>query len=605
MTDLEDRKKTTGAKENGAAAGREKEVNLTLRKLVFFPPWLLLIGFVAVCLVNVDAVLAAVEAAASWVMDQFAWAFNLTILGCLATVIVVYFSPLGKVRIGGRKARPTMKFIDLVWITLCTTIASGILLWACAEPLYHYYTPAENMGLEGGTAGSAIFAMETMYLEWTWSPYAMFALAALLFAFVFYNMREPFSIGSSLVPLFGPKVKKFNTLIDLVCVFSMVLGLAACLGIGVETLSGGVEYLTGLEGGALLFLVIIAAVVITFIISSVTGVLRGIRMLSNLNVTLYIILLVFIFLFGPTTFILNFAVESWGTYLSDFMQLSLITGEAFGDSWAKTWPTVFWCSWLAWAPITGVFLGKILKGYTLRDAIMADFVFPSLFSTVWMGVFSSTSLYYEMNGADLYGILLESGEGSVVYAVLDQLPLATLMVVFYLFVVFISFVTAADSTTNVVSGLCTSGLDQDQQESKAWVKIVWGITVGVITWILLSFAGIDGIKQAFDLSGFPMMFLIILMIISLLKVCMNPARYDVHKEDYDAYGRPLPSQRLPVEGSEKRKKRRRASAREGEPGEPAPETPEPGREVPPEPVPEPAVSESAASGPAAAGPLGE
>ena len=542
---------------------------------MFFPPWFLLIGFVAVSLINVDAVLAAVEAAAAWVMDQFAWAFNLTTLACLVTVIIVYVSPLGRVRIGGRKARPTMKYSDLVWITLCTTIAAGLLLWSCAEPLYHYYSPSENMGLESGSAGSAIFAVETMYLEWTWSPYGLFALPALLFAFVFYNMNQPFSIGSSLVPLFGPKVRKFNTLIDAVCVFSIVLGLAGCLGVGVEAISGGVESLTGLEGGTLLYLIIILAVTVTFVISSVTGVLRGIRTLSNLNVTLFIILLIFFLVFGPTTFILNFAVESWGTYLSDFMELSLITGEAFGDSWAKSWPTMFWCCWLGWAPITGVFLGKILKGYTLRDAVMTDLVIPSLFSTVWMGVFSSASLYYEMNGAGLYEVLLESGEGSVPYAVLEQLPLTTLMVVFYLFVVFISFVTAADSTTNVVSGLCTEGLDQEQQESKAWVKIVWGITVGAITWILFSFAGIDGLKQAFDLSGFPMMFLIILMIISLLKICMNPAKYDVHKEDYDSYGRPLPSQRLPVEGSETGKKRRRRKERQPESAPDAEPVPEP------------------------------
>ena len=144
-----------------------KTVDLKLRKGVFFPPWILLAAMVVVSLTNGDAFLAGLNAVTSWVLDNFAWAFNLTALGSVITVIVIWFSPLGKVRIGGSKARPMMKYMDLVWITLCTIIAAGILFWACAEPMYHLYTPAVAAGVESGSADAAVFAMETMYLEWT------------------------------------------------------------------------------------------------------------------------------------------------------------------------------------------------------------------------------------------------------------------------------------------------------------------------------------------------------------------------------------------------------------------------------------------------------
>ena len=169
-----------------------KKVNLSVKKSVFLPPWLLLVAMVVVSIINGKSFLAGLNAVTGWILDNFAWAFNVTTLLCLATVIIIYFSPFAKVRIGGRKAKPMMGFIDLVWITLCTTIAAGILFWGCAEPMYQMYAPALSEGVEPGSAGAAIFAMKTMFLEWTWSPYAIYTVATLIFAFVFYNMAIRF-----------------------------------------------------------------------------------------------------------------------------------------------------------------------------------------------------------------------------------------------------------------------------------------------------------------------------------------------------------------------------------------------------------------------------
>lgn len=525
----------------------EKTVNLTLRKGVFFPPWILLVAMVAVSLTNGEAFLEGLNKVTSWILDNFAWAFNFTTLACVTTVAVVYFSPFGKVRIGGSKARPMMKYLDLVWITLCTTIAAGILFWACAEPLYHMYTPAVAEGVEPGTANAAVFAMKTMFLEWTWSPYAIYTVATLVFAFVFYNMKQPYSMGSALVPVFGEKSKKYNGLIDVICLFALVAGVAAALGTGTLNIAGGVEKVFGIPSGPVSWAVIIAVIAITFIISSVSGVMKGIRLLSSINAKVYMVLLVFLFVFGPTAFMLNFSAESMGAYLQDFFHMSLMTGDVFGDGWTKSWPIFYWCNWLAWTPITAVFLGKILRGYTIKDAIKCNFMIPAIFSTIWMGLFASASIYYELNGVGLYDTLMEKGTEAVVYTVFEQLPLSMIVIPFYLFIVFISFVTATDSNTNAMAGLCTNGVTQEEQESSAWLKIVWGLTMAVVTWILISFAGIDGIKAASNLGGFPNMFLMIIMIIGLLKISRNPQKYDIYKEDYDSSGRPIESPRLEVE----------------------------------------------------------
>lgn len=527
-----------------------KTVDLKLRKGVFFPPWILLAAMVVVSLTNGDAFLAGLNAVTSWVLDNFAWAFNLTALGSVITVIVIWFSPLGKVRIGGSKARPMMKYMDLVWITLCTIIAAGILFWACAEPMYHLYTPAVAAGVESGSADAAVFAMETMYLEWTITPCAIYVIATLTFAFVYYNMNQSFSLGSALVPAFGVKAKKFGGIVDVICLFSLVAGMAASIGTSVMSIGGGVESVFGIESGPASWLVIAALIMITFIISSVSGIMNGIRILSSLNAKVYFVFLIIIFLFGPTAYMLNVSVESLGAFLKDFVPLNLMNGAVNGDSWAKSWPVFYWCNWLAWTPITGVFLGKILRGYTVRDAIKCNFVIPAAFSMIWIALFSSASLYYEFSGQGLNETMLESGPESVVYSVFSQLPLSVIIAVFYVFIIFISIVTGSDTNTNAMAGLCTHGITPDQEEAPSWLKIVWGVTLGAVTYILIAFAGIDGIKAASNLGGFPNMFFVLIMIFGLLKISVNPKKYDVHKEDYDSNGRPIESPRLPVEEKE-------------------------------------------------------
>lgn len=524
-----------------------KERNLVVNKVVFLPPWILLICMVIVSLVNGDAFLAGLNAVTGWILDNFAWLFNIVTVGCVATVIFVYFSPLGKVRIGGRKARPVMGFMNLVWITLCTTIAAGILFWACAEPMYQMYAPALSEGVEAGSQGAALFAMKTMFLEWTWSPYAIYTVATIAFAFTFYNMKQAYSIGSAFAPLLGNKVTKYNNIIDIICLFTLGTGMAASLGTGTMTIAGGIENVFGLKSGPVMWGIIIAVIVITFVISSISGIMKGIRILSNINAKVYMVLLVFLLVFGPTAFMLNFSVESWGAYIRDFIPLSFNTGAIFEDGWAKSWPIFYWCNWLSWTPITAIFLARILKGYTIKDAIRCNFVIPSIFATVWMGLFSTASIYYEMHGQGFYEILQSSGPEAVVYALFRQLPLAVIIIPFYLFIVFISFVTASDSNTTAMAGLCTSGITQEEQDSPAWLKVVWGVTLACVTWILISFAGIDGIKAASNLGGFPNMFLMILMIVAVIKIARNPQKYDTYKEDYNENGAPIESERLPIE----------------------------------------------------------
>lgn len=502
--------------------GRHTHISVTK----FGIPWLLLAGLVVGSIGARDIVKFGLETTTSFILDNFGWLFNITTLGCLALVAYCYYSRFGKIIIGGRDAQPTMRYSSLIGITLCTIIAAGILFWACAEPLYHYYEPGISSGIKAATPSAAIRAMETIFLEWTWSPYALYTTATIILAFAFHNMQLKKSISSALVPLFGLRCQRYTEFVDIVCLFSLGAGMAASLGTGTITIAGGLENQSGIRSSAAIWLIIIVLIVSVFIVSSLSGIMKGIRVLSRVNIYIYFILIGILLIFAPLSFILNFSVESWGQYIRDFIPLSLGTGAAFGDTWFKSWPIFYWCNWLAWTPITAVFLGTIAKGHSVRRIIQANLIIPALFSTVWMSLFSASTLFYEMNGANFWAVLQDKGPESTVYLLFNQMPLSSIVIPFYLFIAFISFVTASDSNTTAVADICSLDNNDSRTLGASLIKILWGVTIGGFTYILLCTSGIEGIKMASNLGGFPNLFLMILMAISLFKVAHNPERYD-------------------------------------------------------------------------------
>lgn len=515
-----------------------------LRKWVFWPPWLLLIGIVIISFINNEVFLQYLNLVTAWILDNFAWGFNGLALFCIITVVMVYFSPLGKVRVGGSKARPMMKYSNWLWVTLCTTVAAGLLFWACAEPLYHLYAPPVAAGVASGSREAAQFSMEVMFLEWTWSPYSLYTVGTLAFCFAYYNMKKPNTLCAPLTLLFGDGVLRYSTLIDVICLFALSAGMAGSMGTGILAIAGGVENVFGLKSEPMMWAFIAVITGTLFTLSSISGIMKGIKSLSKFNIYLFFIITFLLFIFGPTAYILNVSAESLGAFFSDFFRLSLMTGDLFGDGWAKSWPNFYFCNWLAWAPMCALFLGKIAKGYTIRDTIKCNFIIPSLFSTLWIGLFSCTTLFYELSDQSMSVLLAEKGTESIVYAVLGKLPLSLILIPLYILIIFISFVTACDSNTSALSGLCVEGDTESDKPSPMWLKIVWGVTITVISWVMISSSGIDGIKAVSNLGGFPNMFLVLLMALGLWKVAGKPAKYDCHKEDYDSLGNPLPSERL-------------------------------------------------------------
>lgn len=484
----------------------------SLRPLVFWPTFLVLMAAVIASYLNLEAFLATASALNDAILDRFSWLFSLGSLYLLILAVVVYFSPLGRIRIGGEQATPLLSRVRWFAITLCTTLAVGVLFWTTAEPLYHFMGPPESSGLEAGSSDAALFAMSTMFLHWAFTPYAIYAMPALIFALAFYNRRQRFSISSMLEPLLGERVQRVGGLIDALALYALVAGMASTLGTGALTLAGGVGQYLGGETDPLRLGVIIAIIVATFVISAASGLKKGIARLSALNAWLLLALGLFVFVFGPTIFMLQLGTESFGLYLDTFFSRSLFTGAAADDQWPHWWTIFYWAIWFAWAPVSALFLGKISRGYTVREFLRVNLLYPALFAVVWITIFSGAALYFQMRtGVDLNAVLNDRGVEHVLYALFDELPLAGLWIPLLLFIAYVSYVTAADSNTDAIGNLCTRGLTADSDLNAGLpMKVLWGVIVGIVSWVMVAFVGIDGVKMLSNLGGLPAMLIILL-----------------------------------------------------------------------------------------------
>lgn len=477
------------------------------RPLVFWPPALILVLALSASLIDFKDFLAAATAANEWILENIGWLFSLSSFGAVLLMAGIFFSPLGAVRIGGQGAKPVLKRWNWFAITLCTTIATGILFWGTAEPLFHLNSPPEFAHVAKRTEGAAAFAISTLFMHWSITPYSIYAVPSLAFALAYYNFKSPYSLSGPLSVVFGDLVRgKGAAIIDAAALFALVAGVAASLGAGVMTLSGGIGAVTGLQDGVIIRLVITGLIVATYVASSVSGLQRGIKFLSDINIRFFFMLAAFVLFAGPTFAIFRLGAEGVFEYARDFLPRSLDLGFGADSSWSRDWTIFYYANWLAWAPITALFLGRISVGYTVREFILFNLVAPALFGMLWMIIFGGAAIQLDLSsGGDLTAALRNDGPEAVMYSLLDALPWTAVFASTFVFTTFISFVTAMDSNTHSIASVCLKERRQEDEAKGAglWIKIFWGVLIGAVAWVMTSTNGVDGIRMLSTLGGVP------------------------------------------------------------------------------------------------------
>jgi glycine betaine transporter len=475
----------------------------------------LLLFALASSLIDFDSFLAYVTTANDWILFRFDWLFSFASFGAVLLLLWTFFSPLGKVRIGGPDAKPILKRWNWFAITLCTTIAIGILFWGTAEPMFHVNAPPEFAGVDARSNDAARFALSSMFMHWTITPYAIYSVPALAFALAHYNLGRPYSLSGPLSLIFGRfATGRGGAVIDAIGLYALVAGVAASLGAGVMTVAGGIDAVAGVRDSAILRLAITIAIVVLFVASSISGIQRGIKYLSDFNIRFFFVLCAFVFFTGPTLAIISLGVESAAEYIVTFIPRSLALGDRAGDDWTRNWTVFYFANWLAWAPITALFLGRISVGYTVREFLLFNLVAPAGFSAVWMTVFGGAAIKIDADTGGALTTALESdGPEAVMYALFEALPFSGIVALAFVVLTFISFVTAMDSNTHSITGVCLKPNTPGGQHGKPalFVKVFWGALVGAVAWVMTATTGIDGVRMLSNLGGLPGLFILIAM----------------------------------------------------------------------------------------------
>lgn len=449
------------------------------------------------------------------VSRDLGWFYILLVTAVLVFVLYLAFSRFGHVRLGPDHSRSEYSLFAWASMLFAAGIATDVMFFSITEPVSNYLHPPVGHGKTIHAAEDGPFWMLFHYGITGWGLYALMGMALGYFA---YRRGLPLAVRSALYPLFGRRVNgALGHAVDTATVLGTAFGVATSLGIGVVLLNSGLHIMFGIPVGVAAQTGLIALAVIMAAISATTGVDKGIRFLSQLNVILALALAAWVLITGNTRFLLNALVMNVGDFVSKFPGVTLQT-FAFNDveSWMSSWTLFFWAWWVAWASFVGMFLARISRGRTIRQFVLGTLIFPFCYIVMWASVFGNAALERVRSGDTHFAKVAASGGGSGLFDLLKDYPLAGVVIPVAIFVGLLFYVTSADSGSLVMGNL-SSSLRSVQEDCAPWLRITWAGTVGLLTIGVLLVGGIDALQNATVIMGLPFSVVVILVMISLRK----------------------------------------------------------------------------------------
>ncbi|HEY0949565.1 BCCT family transporter [Nocardioides sp.] len=459
---------------------------------VFWPAAVVLLTFVLAAVIAPGWLGETLSSAQSTVIEDLGWYYVLLVGVFVFFALAVAFSPTGNVVLGKDDEDPEFGLKSWFAMLFAAGMGIGLVFWGVAEPLNHFASPPP--GTADGPAAAARAATDTTFLHWGLHAWAIYVVVGLAVAYAVHRKGRPVSIRWALEPLLGDRVRGWlGDVIDVVAIIGTLFGVATSLGFGVSQVGAGLEYL-GVVGESTTTLKVLLIVAITSIAiaSVVTGIDRGIKWLSNINMVTAGALLVLVAVLGPTVFILSDFVQQLGSYLNNFFALSFRTLSfegSDGSAWLSGWTTFYWGWWISWAPFVGVFIARISRGRTVREFVIGVLLVPTLVTFLWFSVMGGSAIYRELYGSG--GLVGADGSVSTdqaLFQLLDGLPASGLLSVVAMALVIIFFVTSSDSGSFVVDMLATGG----DANPPVWSRVFWASLEGIIAATLLVSGAVTG-----------------------------------------------------------------------------------------------------------------
>ena len=461
-----------------------------------------------------DNLAAVASAVLGFLIADFGWVFILSTFAFLIFVVFLAFSRYGRIRLGGDDDRPEFRTVSWIAMMFSVGMGIGLMFFGVAEPVSHLATPPHGLA-EAGSEEAARLAMQYSYFHWALHPWAIYAVVGLALAYSTFRKGRSNLISSAFYPILGDRVDgSVGRAIDILAIFATLFGTATSLGLGALQINGGLNYLsdsiplsTGVAIG------VIVTMTVLFILSAISGVHRGIQWLSNLNMVLAVLLVLFLLVVGPTIFILNTFTESLGAYASNLVTMSFRTA-AFGEAeWLVAYTLFYWAWWISWTPFVGTFIARISKGRTIREFVLGVLLVPSVVTFVWFSVLGGAAINLELSGPGGIADAVAESPAVALFATLSQFPLAVVMSGIAVILVALFFISGADAGAIVMGMLSSRGV----LEPRRWVVVVWGALAGAVASICLLSGGLEGLQQAAIISAAPFVLVMIGICYSLFK----------------------------------------------------------------------------------------
>ncbi len=458
------------------------------------------------------------SAALSAVTHLFGWFYLLSVFGFVIFLLVMAFSKYGKIRLGPQESKPTYDFFSWVSMLLAAGFGVGLVFYGMAEPMTHFMnTPFNDMA--PGTPEAARYAIQYSFFNWGVHQWAAFSVVGLIIAYTQFRKGQTGLVSTVMSPLTAKlgKGRVFaGGLLNTFAVVATVMGVATSIGLAVLQINGGLHAVFGVAEGFLWQAIILFVMFICYMMSTVSGLDKGIKRLSNLNMVLCLGLMLYVLITGPTVAILETITVGMGDYLQNFLGMSLRINPFSDNDWVSSWTVFYWAWVIAWSPFVGTFVARVSRGRTIKEYVFGVLIVPPLLACLWIGVFGGAALHM-----DLYqdaGLAQATSDNitSALFVMFDQMPFSFPLSIVAMLLIFIFLVTSADSAAYIVGQMT----DKGSLNPPLYKRVTWGVLIAAICLILISAggeSGLSGLQSAAVVSALPFTLIIYGMIYVLIK----------------------------------------------------------------------------------------
>jgi glycine betaine transporter len=498
-----------------------------LDKRVFFGAAALALPFIILGGFSPELLAKMSNTALKYLTDSWSWLYLITCSVFVLICLGIAVSPFGKVRLGADDEKPEFSFLAWFAMLFSAGMGIGLVFWGVGEPMYHFMDPPAG---KGGTLEAARQAFNIFFFHWGFHAWGTYIVVGLPIAYFVFRKKRPSTVSSCLEglepkgflssvfgPLFGGGQGVGLKLVNILAIWATIMGVVTSLGMGALQINSGLSHALGIPSGPTTSAIIIAVITALFIISALTGVNKGIKILSLVNVGLMTAILVFFFVFGPFEFLAKSFFTALYDYVANLIPMSTSLTLYNNPGWTKGWTVFYWAWWVAWAPFVGAFIARISRGRTIREFILVVMIAPPLFSYIFCTGLGGTAIFTDMFANGAIGEMVKTSIEGALFETLQHLPFYGIVTALTIVLIGSFFITSADSATFVIGRFSTGGVKTEDPKAGKRLIVFWGVVLGGLAVVLIYSGGLKALQTASIVGAFPFMFVMYMLLIAVIK----------------------------------------------------------------------------------------